>query len=197
GLLLTSPCGCATPWISRSAFLHVSNKEWGGYGGGDEEDGEVHISNCCANSGNEEKFKGEICVDLEEESKGGGDENFKGTWGMVKQAVRGTLMAFSKYTSLSGPPEGYSQASYLGIDVIITKDPNGSTSIDILEINAPPSLDTATGIPSAERTHSCNVGGIFKQFVEGCKGGDERGRETWVRLTHEKGRPKEGGGGGT
>ena len=115
GLLRTSATGEALPWISRAAFLHVSNKDWGGYEGGDEDDGEVHISNCCANSGNSDMFKGEICVNLERASMGEeGDEEvnriFKGTWGMVKQAVRGCLMAFSEFTSLSEPPEGYSQA---------------------------------------------------------------------------------------
>ena len=51
------------PYISKTAFLHLSNKEWTA---GEEEDDEVHISNCCANSGNGERFAGEVCVDLEE-----------------------------------------------------------------------------------------------------------------------------------
>jgi hypothetical protein len=68
--------------------------------------------------------------------------------------------------------------------VIICTSPT-STSIDILEINAPPSLDTATGIPAAEATHEGNVGGILKQFVKGLgRGGEE---DTWVRLTNDRG----------
>jgi len=181
GLLKTNALGDAEPWISRHAFLHVSNKPFCGYEGGDEEDGEIHISNCCANSDNKEAFRGEICINLEEKSSDVEDDNLYNTWGPIKQAVRGTLLAFSKYTSLSSPPSGYTQASYLGIDVIITKG-EGETKCDILEINAPPSLDTATGIEEAEMTHEGNVGGIFKQFVEGCK---VEGEDRWVRLTND------------
>ena len=67
----------------------------------------------------------------------------------------------------------------MGIDVIVTK--GSTTKVDILEINAPPSLDTATGIPAAEDTHSGNVGGIFRQFVLGLMGEGGEG-DRWMRL---------------
>ena len=90
------------------------------------------------------------------------------------------MLAFGRYTSLSEPPRGYSQGSYLGIDVIVTKGKT-ETKVDILEINAPPSLDTATGIEEAEWTHEGNVGGIFRQFIMG-----DEGHGRWVRLTNDE-----------
>ena len=42
-------------------------------------------------------------------------------------------------------------------------------------------LDTATGIPAAEDTHSGNVGGIFRQFMLGL-GGEGGDGDRWMRL---------------
>ena len=52
----------------------------------------------------------------------------------------------------------------------------------MIEINAPPSLDTATGNEDAEGLHEGNVGGILRQFVFGISGTDR-----WIRLTSEGG----------
>jgi Tubulin-tyrosine ligase family len=57
-------------WVHRRAFLHVANDPFT-VDSGDASSGDtpfapsVHITNCCANSHDHEKFKGEICADLE------------------------------------------------------------------------------------------------------------------------------------
>ena len=66
----------------------------------------------------------------------------------------------------------------MGIDAIVTK--GATTKVDILEINDPPSLDTATGIPAAEDTHSGNVGGILRQFVLGIEALESE-EDRWMR----------------
>jgi len=48
-------------FLQRRAFLHVANKPFVG-GKGAESDDEVHITNCCANSDNEQRFAGEIVI---------------------------------------------------------------------------------------------------------------------------------------
>ncbi|GMI01060.1 hypothetical protein TrST_g9314 [Triparma strigata] len=163
------------PYISKTAFLHLSNKEWTA---GEEEDDEVHISNCCANSGNGERFAGEVCVDLEERSNDPNDYNFYQTYGLIRQTIRTTLLPFTTYTSPSSPPPS-PQFSYLGIDVIISRTPS-LTKIDVLEINAPPSLDTATGLKDAEMTHEKNVKGIVEEIVLGRRKTEEE--RVWHNL---------------
>jgi hypothetical protein len=49
-------------YIHRKAFLHIANKMFA-RAGGSEGDDEVHITNCCANSGNKQAFAGEIVID--------------------------------------------------------------------------------------------------------------------------------------
>ncbi|GMH72980.1 hypothetical protein TL16_g06058 [Triparma laevis f. inornata] len=148
------------PYISRNAFLHLSNKE---FTEGEEEDDEVHISNCCANSGNGERFAGEVCVDLEARSNDPNDYNFYKTYGLIRQTIRTTLLPFTTFTQPSSTPP-HPQFSYLGIDIIICRT-QLETRIDVLEINAPPSLDTATGLQAAETTHTTNVSGIIEEIV--------------------------------
>ena len=79
-LLATSSSGCAVPFISKHAFLHVSNSAFSS-DPSSLSDQSVHISNCCANSQDPDRFMGEILVDLEKEW---GEQ----TWGVIKQAIR-------------------------------------------------------------------------------------------------------------
>ena len=78
-------------FVHRRAFLHVANEEVSMHStfidskenevsqpGQFEFDPSVHITNCCANSDDEEKFTGEICADL-----------------TVKQSVRNHVSIYS------------------------------------------------------------------------------------------------------
>lgn len=152
-------------YVHHRAFLHVANELFSttAY----ENNGEtafedaVHITNCCANSHNPDKFAGEICASF-----------LASEWETLPcgQAVVPLADYFSSVrasvTALASRTAPYLQGGvgnhgfeYMGLDFLLSH----STSDDgndndrplayLLEVNAPPSQDTATGLPHAEDLH--------------------------------------------
>lgn len=139
----------------------------------------VHITNCCANSHDDSKFAGEICADLEawehtRRTTSGGETATKDGNDAAAAAVfpdhelsiglapffpsiRASIAALA---ARAGPflrgGRGNAGFEYCGLDFILSY--NDSTNQQqpvayLLEVNAPPSQDTATGLPHAEDLH--------------------------------------------
>ena len=143
----------------RQAFLHVANDAF------DVDDNlkdSVHITNCCANSHAPQLFAGEICADLEQASRTNDSNSNNEIVGLSEYAP-------SMYASVAhlGQQANFflegGQANhgfeYLGLDFILSSSsshtPEGRPVAYLLEVNAPPSQDTATGLPHAEALHDC------------------------------------------
>ncbi len=169
-------------YVHNRCFLHVANEQFA-YGRGrksdDYDDGggdfnpSVHITNCCANSHDATKFSGEICADLGRcmptDYDATGDDDYTGTSAETAaplgdylpsiSATVATLASKSLPYLAGGSANGGFE--YLGMDFILS--PNGVAHL--LEINAPPSQDTATGLDHAERLHDEVIGDLLKLWV--------------------------------
>ena len=140
----------------------------------------VHITNCCANSHDASKFAGEICASLKRRKW---ESNPSASNGLTSQEPEVPLAAFapSIYASVAAlakrtfpylqggaPNHGF---EYLGMDFILSMGPLGSgDSVEtptayLLEVNAPPSQDTATGLPHAESLHDTVIADILSLWV--------------------------------
>ena len=152
----------------------------------------MHITNCCANSHDEQKFMGEICADLtldpspsDTHTKGFFSPFYDTTLYDSSQIQNNTVIPLANYfPSISASVKTLAQQSfyflqggeanhgfeYLGLDFILSYRPSSpSSSFEnntmsfnqqlhtplayLLEVNAPPSQDTATGLPHAEALH--------------------------------------------
>lgn len=144
-------------------FLHVANDSFSHR----RLDTSVHITNCCANSHDSDKFAGEICADLTLDD-----------WGCVVDGQRVVPLkrfAASIHASLATLAERTfpfiqgGQANngfeYLGMDFILSHNQLGEPVAHLLEVNAPPSQDTATGLPHAEHLHDAVIRDIFSLWV--------------------------------
>ena len=161
GLLVAGDCDSETnlkSFVHRSAFLHVANKPFiQSNQSTDEEDDQIHITNCCANSDDASKFVGEISVDLLSDPE----------YSLFLPSILNTLRSYT----LSIQPYldggfGNGALEYLGMDFIFSHNPRNSTyDAFLLEINAPPSQDTATGLKHAEELHDRVVGDVVRGFV--------------------------------
>lgn len=153
-------------YVHERCFLHVANEQF--EYGKEEKNGEkdngagdfepsVHITNCCANSHDETKFSGEICADLGRALPADASDDYAGIssatavpLGDYLPSISFTLATLAQrampYISGGMPNGGF---EYLGMDFILS--PGGVAHL--LEVNAPPSQDTATGLPHAEELH--------------------------------------------
>jgi hypothetical protein len=163
-------------YLNALGFLHVANVPFKGYESSDHADQQLHVSNCCANSGDKDQFLGEIVVDFLEADRTEGDI-LQGAWGQLNQTFAAYAASVLPFTDVSLPPKASPDSSvppvtlfdYCGVDVIVTRCPaTGRTNVDFLEINAPPSQDTATGLPRAEAVHDNSVGGILTGAYSPC-----------------------------
>ena len=129
----------------------------------------VHITNCCANSHDEAKFSGEICADLGRSLPADASEDYAGIsaataipLGDYLPSISSTLAALARksmpYISGGMPNGGF---EYLGMDFILS--PGGVAHL--LEVNAPPSQDTATGLPHAEELHDDVIRDLLTLWV--------------------------------
>ena len=165
-------------YVHQRCFLHVANEKFV-YGkeekNGEKENGSgdfepsVHITNCCANSHDEAKFSGEICANLERSLPADSSEDYGGTsaatavpLGDYLRSISSTLAALARkstsYISGGMPNGGF---EYLGMDFILS--PGGVAHL--LEVNAPPSQDTATGLPHAEELHDDVIRDLLTLWV--------------------------------
>jgi selenocysteine lyase/cysteine desulfurase len=153
-----------------------------GRGGEEMYDDTVHITNCCANSHDDRKFAGEILADFEESEFTTRQEEESATTAPVQAvvplaeffpSVKATVSEVARraFPFLDGGQKN-NGFEYCGLDFIlsyksVTAVACGNNKIKttdcrdgvipvayLLEINAPPSQDTATGLLHAENLHN-------------------------------------------
>ena len=141
----------------------------------------VHITNCCANSHDDSKFAGEILADLEATEFAVEAETGQTIvpLGPFFESMKASLAALTERSMpyLSGG-QGNNGFEYLGMDFILSyKDFSNSNTGDsnsnslpkpvayLLEVNAPPSQDTATGLKHAEDLHNDVIRDILTLWV--------------------------------
>jgi selenocysteine lyase/cysteine desulfurase len=127
----------------------------------------VHITNCCANSHDPSKFAGEILADLQSMearlSKESGETVVAlGTfWDSISASVAELARRTSPFLQGGEANNGF---EYLGMDFILSYS-DGKPVAYLLEVNAPPSQDTATGLAYAEDLHDTVIRDIFSLWV--------------------------------
>ena len=139
----------------------------------------VHITNCCANSHDDSKFAGEILADLEATEFAVESETGQTIvpLGPFFDSMKASLAALTERSMpyLSGG-QGNNGFEYLGMDFILSykdfSNANASTTTTnpqpvayLLEVNAPPSQDTATGLKHAEDLHDDVIRDILTLWV--------------------------------
>ena len=165
-------------YVHQRCFLHVANERFV-YGkeennvkkenGAGDFEPSVHITNCCANSHDEAKFSGEICANLGRSLPTNTSEDYTGIsaatavpLGDYLPSISSTLATLARksmpYISGGMPNGGF---EYLGMDFILS--PGGVAHL--LEVNAPPSQDTATGLPHAEDLHDDVIRDLLTLWV--------------------------------
>ncbi|KAL7537540.1 hypothetical protein ACHAXR_007892 [Thalassiosira sp. AJA248-18] len=222
-------------FVHRRAFLHVANERFhAGVGLGDGEndgdgddvgvgDGEssggvdkkkkkkfepsVHITNCCANSHDVDKFAGEICADLEllpndvgrdGNTDGGnnnnarcdnGEGNILVPLGEYLPSISASIAALAhRFEPFIRGGEANGGFEYLGLDFVLSsseeseadggrggggherrgvvgRSSNHKPVAYLLEVNAPPSQDTATGLDHAEGLHDEVISDLLRMWV--------------------------------
>jgi len=199
-------------YVHRRAFLHVANDPFdhrSPEGGESSFEASVHITNCCANSHDVDKFAGEICVDLGAPgpfSKAGAgdadgdDANDDARFdpdqadiplGDYLPSIAASLAALAERSApfLRGG-EANSGFEYLGLDFVLSSVPDDDGDDDVtttaardveriqphrrhrrtpvaylLEVNCPPSQDTATGLARAEKVHDEVISDLLRRMV--------------------------------
>jgi selenocysteine lyase/cysteine desulfurase len=127
----------------------------------------VHITNCCANSHDPSKFSGEILADLQSTearlSKESGETvvALGSFWDSISASV--AELARRTWPFLQGG-EANNGFEYLGMDFILSYS-DGNPVAYLLEVNAPPSQDTATGLSYAEDLHDTVIRDIFSLWI--------------------------------
>ena len=168
--------GCITAqgeaFVHKRAFLHVANDTFGYCNAKDNNEGtkfksSVHITNCCANSHDAGKFAGEICANLLETQSNNDDVAL----GRYFPSIAASLAELAKRSApfLRGG-RANNGFEYLGMDFVLSSvtDPKSferSPVAYLLEVNAPPSQDTATGLPHAEDLHDEVLSDLLKMCV--------------------------------
>ncbi len=198
--LITSD-GCA--YIHKRAFLHVANEifeydsssanndDTATNDGNEDNTGRgrfepsVHITNCCANSHDEMKFSGEICVELDKPGpfsiSCSNDSSISGSSGDKDLPLGDYFPSIAASVAMlaekSAPYVQGGQANngfeYLGLDFVLSSVPDETDEDStrrkpvayLLEVNAPPSQDTATGLPHAEELHDEVISDLLRLWV--------------------------------
>lgn len=160
-------------FVHKRCFLHVANEEFQTSCSNDNThqdfDPSVHITNCCANSHDAEKFAGEILADLSL------DEAFqnefvdgqkviplKKYYPSIAASVH--VLAKNAMTFVQGG-DANCGFEYLGLDFILSSNAKGAPVAYLLEVNCPPSQDTATGLPFAENLHDDVLRDLLKMWI--------------------------------
>jgi len=165
-------------FIHRRAFLHVANAKFTVNDDTSSNDVDavfddcVHITNCCANSGDAQKFAGEILADFCEteyttwKCDGGGKQQPVIPLANFFPSVQATVFAvLQKHVELGFIDGGqkHNGFEYCGMDFMLSYKKKEVTESNfeevqpvayLLEINSPPSQDTASSLPHAEDLHN-------------------------------------------
>jgi selenocysteine lyase/cysteine desulfurase len=149
-----------TAFVHRKCFLHVANEA---FTAGNYQEASVHITNCCANSHDKKKFAGEICADLVLTQNSHTDcghpiISLSRYYDSIVASV--ALFAERSFPFLKGG-EMNGGFEYLGMDFILSE---GGKAY-LLEVNAPPSQDTATGLSHAENLHNTVLSDLISLWV--------------------------------
>lgn len=167
-------------FVHQRCFLHVANQVFDfehrdNYDNQDL-DPSIHITNCCANSHDEVKFAGEICANLHRKGIGTLKDGLTVEVGLepffpsICASVRELARSSQGYVQGGEMNHGF---EYLGLDFILSYETqacptHGTIENDmtiplspqltpvayLLEVNCPPSQDTATGLKHAEDLHN-------------------------------------------
>ncbi|KAG7355611.1 cysteine desulfurase [Nitzschia inconspicua] len=144
-------------FIHQRAFLHVANEPFtlAMDRGQPVFDNCIHITNCCANSHDESKFSGEILADFTATEMTTRDGHNVVPLAIFFPSVRATVQEISEkaFPFMDGGQKNHG-FEYCGMDFILSYDDKGTALAYLLEINAPPSQDTATGLVHAENLHN-------------------------------------------
>ena len=147
----------------------------------------VHITNCCANSHDEAKFAGEICADFAQmaTARGGPEDTEKNPAVPLGEYFPSVSKAAAELARRAMPllrgGETNGGFEYLGMDFILSSDSlsrlevpdtdaDGGLAVvahcaHLLEVNAPPSQETATGLPHAEELHDEVIRDLLNLWV--------------------------------
>jgi len=141
----------------------------------------VHITNCCANSHDLHKFAGEICVDLKTvppsfsdddgEKLKNGNSDTELPLGDYFPSISASVAELAKsFGSFIKGGEANGGFEYLGLDFVLSsikdeEDDCRKPVAYLLEVNAPPSQDTATGLPHAEALHDEVISDLLHMWV--------------------------------
>lgn len=141
-------------FVHHRAFLHVANDPFTSSTSSSQFEESVHITNCCANSHDDYKFAGEILADFEEltETERDGERviPLSDYFPSIQACVSSLAKRIFPFLQGGNANHGF---EYLGLDFILSHDDNEQPVAYMLEINAPPSQDTATGLKHAENLH--------------------------------------------
>ena len=148
-------------YIHDKCFLHVANEHFQTTTAALSDDS-VHITNCCANSHEPDKFAGEIVA-----SFCSTDTNHEDGVDLSKfyPSIAASFATFAEraFPFLRGGDRN-GGFEYLGMDFILSEkdcEPNAY----LLEVNAPPSQDTATGLPHAEELHNTVISDLIDLWI--------------------------------
>jgi selenocysteine lyase/cysteine desulfurase len=162
--------GCITSkgegYVHKRSFLHVANDTFQ-YSHGDKFEPSVHITNCCANSHDVGKFAGEICANLLEMETKDEDIGLGQYFPSIAASVAELARKSAPFLRGGRANHGF---EYLGMDFVLSSrlDAHSSKRIPVaylLEVNAPPSQDTATGLPHAEALHDEVLSDLLRMCV--------------------------------
>jgi selenocysteine lyase/cysteine desulfurase len=140
-------------FVHQRAFLHVANENF--ELSRSTFDDTVHITNCCANSHDDNKFAGEILADFSTTTATTRDGQTVVPLSDFFPSVKATISVLCQraFAFLEGGQRN-NGFEYCGMDFMLSHDAQGTPLAYLLEINAPPSQDTATGLPHAENLHN-------------------------------------------
>ena len=148
-------------YIHDKCFLHVANEPFQTTTAALSNDS-VHITNCCANSHDKEKFSGEIVASFHSK-----DTNHERSVDLSKfyPSIAASFATFAEraFPYLKGGDKN-GGFEYLGMDFILSEK-NCELTAFLLEVNAPPSQDTATGLPHAEELHNSVISDLIDLWI--------------------------------
>eukprot|EP00934_Nitzschia_sp_Nitz4_P000926 Nitzschia sp. Nitz4//scaffold76_size158648//155766//158525//NITZ4_002574-RA/size158648-snap-gene-0.318-mRNA-1//-1//CDS//3329557929//926//frame0 len=155
-------------FVHKRAFLHVANDK---FTTNDAESNglfqdSIHITNCCANSHDGSKFAGEILADLEAMEYSERDGQSVVPLAMFAPSIYASISMFAKraFPFLQGGQANHG-FEYMGVDFMLSYNEQRQPVAYLLEVNAPPSQDTATGLDHAENLHNDVIRDLVTMWV--------------------------------
>lgn len=202
-------------FVHRRCFLHVANEKFGfndeactnDEGScenmecvsslGQDLNPSVHITNLCANRHDLTKFAGEICANLSVYGIGTLDDGVTEEIGLKPffPSISASVRELAKKSKIFVQGGDRNNAfEYLGLDFILSYEKSDHQEHEqqmtpvayLLEINCPPSQDTATGLKHAEDLHNEVLSDWMEAhvipIVNGCKRTSDSNFRGWMRV---------------